>query len=100
MPITLGNNINHPSSIALLENFPNPFNPTTNFVFELSRIENISLLIYNIKGESVETIINDEIFNPGRHQVQYDASHLESGIYFYTLESHKKNISKKFALIK
>jgi len=89
-----------PREFGLMQNYPNPFNPTTNFIFELSRIENISLSVYNINGGLVETIINNEIFNRGQYHIQYDASHLESGIYLYTLESHKINISKKFAFIK
>jgi len=98
--VIMGNDINQPFSIQLLENYPNPFNPTTNFIFELIRAEQISFSIYNIKGELVENLINNELYGLGQHQIQYDASHLKSGIYFYTLKSYAKSITSKFAFIK
>jgi len=100
-PLELMNdNGNNSDSFSLLSNYPNPFNPVTNIIFELSRIGKISLNVHDINGCLVSIIIDNKIYNSGKHQMPYNGSHLQSGIYFYTLQSDGKKISRKFILIK
>jgi len=83
----------------LSQNFPNPFNPTTNIVFNIPTNGLVSLKIYNLLGEEVNTLINQEM-NKGSYQVNFDASNLSSGIYFYSLISGNYNATKKMILLK
>ncbi len=71
-----------PTSYALAHNFPNPFNPTTTIQFSLPQAGDVTLKIYNLLGEEVKTLV-DEYKEIGKHSVQFNASQLASGIYFY-----------------
>jgi photosystem II stability/assembly factor-like uncharacterized protein len=79
-------NSNLPASIELKQNYPNPFNPETVISFSLSRNENVSLIIYDMLGKEIKTLING-IVEPGEHKIKFDASDISAGIYFYTLKT-------------
>ncbi len=83
----------------LYNNYPNPFNPTTEIKFSIPIQGIYSLKIYNVLGEEIRNLINGHL-NTGDHTVTFDAANLSSGIYFYTLTGNKINISKKMLLIK
>jgi hypothetical protein len=70
----------------LSQNYPNPFNPTTNLRFTISDFGFVTLKIYNILGEEVATLLNNEAMENGEHEIAFDASNLTSGIYFYRLQ--------------
>ena len=72
-----------PSAITLLQNFPNPFNPTTTITYELPRAANVSLRIFDVLGREVATLAN-ELKEAGRHRSTWTAN-VSSGIYFYRL---------------
>ncbi|MFQ5649946.1 MAG: T9SS type A sorting domain-containing protein [bacterium] len=76
-----------PSRFALQQNYPNPFNPTTRFVYELPAPGHVKLEIYNLLGQSVAILVNEEQ-SRGRHTLVWDASQsgLASGVYFYRIE--------------
>ncbi len=84
----------------LAQNYPNPFNPSTTINFSVPE-ENtlVSLKIYNSLGQEVGTLIN-QIVPAGNHEVQFDASGLSSGIYFYILTAGNFVESKKMTLMK
>ncbi|MEK7263690.1 MAG: SdrD B-like domain-containing protein, partial [Bacteroidota bacterium] len=70
---------------VLEQNYPNPFNPTTAIGFSLVAVGNVSLKIYNVLGQEVATLINNEIMDEGEHEILFDAGALSSGVYFYRL---------------
>lgn len=76
-----------PSSFALEQNFPNPFNPSTSITFSLPSDANVSLKIFSILGEEVAVIANNSL-NAGIHTVNFDASNLNSGVYLYRIEAN------------
>lgn len=74
-----------PASFALFQNYPNPFNPTTNIEFQIADAGFVTLKVYDVLGRRVATLV-DEVEQPGSHEVQFDGSHLASGVYFYRIE--------------
>ncbi|MFH0991067.1 MAG: T9SS type A sorting domain-containing protein [bacterium] len=84
---------------ALLENYPNPFNPTTMIRFAVPTDGKVTLRIFDILGRVVMTLL-DEPRVAGFHQVQLDASHLPSGMYVIHLKTKETNLSKKIILTK
>jgi spore coat protein A len=81
------------------QNYPNPFNPTTNINFNIPASSFVSLKIYDSMGEEVGTLIN-QVIPEGKHTVNFDASGLSSGVYFYTLVSGNFIETKKMVLMK
>ncbi|CAN5629819.1 hypothetical protein BH10BAC5_BH10BAC5_00450 [soil metagenome] len=73
-----------PGKFALYQNFPNPFNPSTNIKFDIPSSGTISLMVYSLTGKLVETL-EEGFRQAGNYSVIYDASKLSSGIYFYKL---------------
>ncbi len=94
-----------PSKFALEQNYPNPFNPTTTIKYTIPNVGGVetlhatSLQIYNILGEKVATLVNKRQA-PGNYTVQFDASNLPSGVYFYTLKVGDVQLTKKMILMK
>jgi|GEM_PF-3387365 len=85
----------------LFPNYPNPFNAITNFAFSIPHQCRINLKIYNILGEEVTTLINNEVMETGNHRITWNASYLPSGVYFYRLEVEGQYSSiRKCVLIK
>lgn len=76
-----------PTSFELEQNFPNPFNPTTNIRFTLSQPSQVSLSVFDISGRKVADILSSESRASGTFQVTFDASALASGTYVYRLEA-------------
>lgn len=88
-----------PDSYSLTQNFPNPFNPTTTIQFSIPVSGLVQLSIYNILGEEVKTLLNEEK-SAGNHSVQFNASHLASGIYLYRIQAENFVQTKKMILLK
>jgi hypothetical protein len=85
---------------ALHQNFPNPFNPTTQITFDLVNENIVSLKVFNIKGQEVATVVNGTVA-AGRHVVNFDAGNLTSGLYFYTVKiGNEFTATKKMMLVK
>lgn len=74
-----------PGGFDLISNYPNPFNPVTTLVYSLSKANKVVLKIYNLSGQDIEALVDQEQ-NAGEHSVTFDASHLNSGIYIYSLK--------------
>ena len=83
----------------LYQNYPNPFNPETTIKFALPKAANVNLKIYDVLGRYIKTLVNEEL-EPGYHTINFNASNLTSGVYFYTLKSGDFFSVKKFILIK
>jgi hypothetical protein len=88
-----------PKAFALSQNYPNPFNPSTKIEFDLPVSGIVSLKIYNILGQEVASLANGQ-YAAGHYTVQFDASHLSTGMYFYRLQSGSSVAVKKMLLIK
>lgn len=89
-----------PEQFELLQNYPNPFNPSTKIEFNLPTEANVSLKIYNLLGEEVQTLINNETKNAGRYTVTFEAGNLATGIYIYRLQAGDFTNNKKMILLK
>ena len=99
-PVNIEQNSNNiPKDFWLSQNYPNPFNPRTTIEFYLPRSADVTLKIYNIIGEEIETLFSKSL-PAGKHQYTWDASHLTSGIYVYRLEGIDFQITKKMILLK
>jgi len=92
-------NINQPAEFVLYQNYPNPFNPTTTISWQSSVSCRQTLKIYDAQGIEIKILV-DEYMPSGSYEVNFDASELSSGIYFYKLESNKFSITKKMLLLK
>jgi hypothetical protein len=87
------------NTFELNQNYPNPFNPTTKISFIVPYNSFISLKVFDILGREIKTLAEGEYLS-GKYVINFDASSLSSGVYFYTLKSDNINISKKMLLIK
>jgi len=83
----------------LEQNYPNPFNPTTTISYELPVSGKVRLVVYNVLGQKVRTLI-DEKQGAGKYKMTLDASELSSGVYFYRLSAGKSDLTRKMILIK
>ncbi len=83
----------------LLQNFPNPYNPSTTISFVLKNPEIVTIKIYDILGREVTTLLNEKL-SEGRHNLEFNASRLSSGVYLYTLTAGKYKATKKMQVLK
>lgn len=88
-----------PAEFALNQNYPNPFNPSTKISWQSPVGSYQSLKIYDILGNEVATLVN-EFRDAGVYEVEFDASGLTSGVYFYKLQIGNNTFTKKMAVIK
>ncbi len=91
--------VNVPKQFQLTQNFPNPFNPTTNIGFTISDFGFVSLKVYNSLGEEVTELIN-KVMPAGTYNVKFDGKNLASGVYFYRIKTGNFIQTKKMLLIK
>ncbi len=88
-----------PQNFSLSQNYPNPFNPTTVIRYQVSGMSHVTLGVYDVLGQEVAMLVNEEKF-PGSYEVNFNASNLSSGVYFYTLRAGNFVETKKMLLIK
>ena len=88
-----------PSNFSLEQNYPNPFNPTTTISYQLPISSKVTLRIYDLLGREVATLVNQEE-SAGWKEVEWDASSIASGIYFYKLQANNFIETKKMLIIK
>ncbi|HSW54406.1 MAG TPA: FG-GAP-like repeat-containing protein [Ignavibacteriaceae bacterium] len=88
-----------PTEYEITQNFPNPFNPTTTLRYSIINPELVRIIIYDIMGKEVKTLVN-EFKQAGSYEVQFDASEIVSGIYLYKIESSSFVQTKKMILLK
>jgi hypothetical protein len=75
-------NTNIPFTYNLSQNYPNPFNPVTKINYDLPKNSRVKLVIYDILGREIKTLLNNEIKTAGRYTVEFNGSNLASGVYF------------------
>jgi hypothetical protein len=88
-----------PSVFSLSQNYPNPFNPTTIIKYAMSSKQYASLKVYDVLGNEVATLVNEEK-ETGIYEVEFDATGITSGIYFYKLQAGNFVETKKMLVIK
>jgi len=88
-----------PTEIALNQNYPNPFNPGTQISFALPQAMHVTVKVFDMLGREVATLLNNSA-NAGITTIQYNASNLSSGMYYYRLQAGETSITKKMMLLK
>jgi hypothetical protein len=91
-----------PVSYNLSQNYPNPFNPVTKINYELPKDSKVKLVIYDILGREIKTLVN-ELKQAGRYNVEFNGTQFASGVYFYRIlveEGKSYSSVKKMVLIK
>lgn len=88
-----------PYITKLYQNYPNPFNPVTQIRFALAKTADVKLRVYNINGQLVSQLLSGTM-NAGYHTFDFDGSELNSGLYYYSLTTGGKTITKKMILSK
>ena len=89
-----------PSGIQLRQNYPNPFNPTTTIEFKLSSASSVSLKIFNVMGQQVAELIDEQNLEAGIHTSIFYAPNLASGLYYYQLTTSSFSAIKSMILLK
>ncbi|HTK81625.1 MAG TPA: T9SS type A sorting domain-containing protein, partial [Bacteroidota bacterium] len=97
--ITSAQHAEMPKAYALYQNYPNPFNPSTTIRFDVPKASNISLKIYDVLGQEVETLVNEER-GAGRYSVNFDAGNFPSGVYYFRIIAGDFSDVKKLLLAK
>ena len=99
-PIGIINKQNQkPESFSLSQNYPNPFNPTTNVKYQIAKSGNVKIIVYDFLGKEVTVLVNE--YKPaGYYEVEFNASNLASGLYFYELKSGTFSETRKMILMK
>ncbi len=95
----IDNNKQIVENYILYQNYPNPFNPTTTIRFDIPKTSFITLKVYNILGQEITTLVNG-YKNPGRYEINFDASSLPSGVYFYRLISNDFTFTKRLIIMR
>lgn len=95
--ITLSNEI--PTEYKLYQNYPNPFNPETKIKFQISKLSDVNLKVFDIRGREITTIVS-ETLKPGAYEAEFDGSNYPSGIYYYSLITEYYTDTRKMVLTK
>ena len=88
------------AGFILYQNYPNPFNPTTTMRFSLPNPDIVTLKIYNIIGQELQVLLNNQQLSKGNHEIQFNGNRLASGIYIMSITTSKFKQQKKIVLIK
>ena len=90
-----------PNTVKLEQNYPNPFNPSTKITYSIPNgyYDNVKLQIFNTKGELVKRLVNQKQ-GAGKYSIEFNASNLNSGMYFYSLKTLNSATTKKMILLK
>jgi photosystem II stability/assembly factor-like uncharacterized protein len=88
-----------PSSFSLSQNYPNPFNPSTNIKFNIAKLGNVKIVIYDVLGREITTLVNEQL-KPGTYEVNWDGTNYPSGVYYYKLAAGSFSDTKRMVLIK
>jgi photosystem II stability/assembly factor-like uncharacterized protein len=88
-----------PHRFSLGQNYPNPFNPETKIRFDIPASGNVKMVLYDISGRELATLVNEEL-SPGSYEINFNAAGYSSGVYFYELVAGNYTATNKMMLIK
>jgi hypothetical protein len=88
-----------PCSFSLEQNFPNPFNPSTEIGYQLNTTAEVQLIVYNLIGKEIAILVN-QVQRAGHHTVTFNANNLASGMYYAKLQADGKSQIRKMMLTK
>jgi hypothetical protein len=88
-----------PSRFQLMQNYPNPFNPSTRISFDIAEPSHVKLVVFDLLGREVKVLVDEEK-NPGRYEVDFNASELPSGVYLYRFITASFSEVKKLTVIR
>jgi hypothetical protein len=91
--------INTPTQFMLNQNYPNPFNPSTVISYSIPTSSYVSLQVFNVLGNLITTLVNQNQ-EAGNYKVNFDASELSNGVYFYRIQSSGFSSIKKMSVLK
>ena len=98
-PTSVENNSGSPKDFSLSQNYPNPFNPSTKIQYSIPQSSSVTLKVFDILGNEIETLVNEAI-PMGTYEITWYAGNLPSGIYFYKLQAGNFVETKKMMLLK
>ena len=98
-PVNLSDNVTSPDGFVLYQNYPNPFNPSTKIKYAIPQASNIVIKVFDILGNEIVTLVNEEK-STGEYEIEFDATGLTSGVYYYTLTAGDFRSTKKLVLLK
>ena len=88
-----------PAKFSLSQNYPNPFNPTTTIKYQIPEMSFVTLKVYDVLGKEVTTLVNK--YHPaGNFEIEFNATSLPSGVYFYSFQAERYAMTKKMLLLK
>lgn len=90
---------NNPVKFELLQNFPNPFNPSTKILYSINKKETVRIKVYDLLGKQISVLV-DQVMNAGKYSVNFFSGNLPSGVYLYELSAGKQRISRKMVLMR
>lgn len=88
-----------PASFSVQQNYPNPFNPSTMIEFNIPQQSFVNLKVVNLLGQEVSTLVNEDVM-PGQYRIDFNASNLPSGVYFYTLTTESFSQTRQMTLLR
>ncbi|MBL8017438.1 MAG: T9SS type A sorting domain-containing protein, partial [Ignavibacteria bacterium] len=94
-----------PQKYELLQNYPNPFNPMTKLRFNIPLLRGVAegrgvlLKVYDVLGKEIAVIVNENL-RPGTYEIEWYASNIPSGVYFYSLMTNEFTQTKKMVVLK
>ena len=103
-PLKTYDDFNEITNFKLYNNYPHPFNPTTNIEFVIPKQEFVKITVFDILGNEVKTLVNQSM-EPGQYSITWDSRNdkgrlLSSGIFFYTIQAGQFNQTKKMILLR
>lgn len=99
-PVSVENEGTIPTEYALSQNYPNPFNPSTKINFSLPFESNVRMSVFNILGQEVKVLVDNQVQPVGSYNLTFDARDLPSGIYFYRLTASSISEGRNFVDVK
>ena len=97
---SVGTEVSSPSDYALHQNYPNPFNPSTSISFAVKSTQHATLKVYSMIGQEIKTLFDNTAVGGQVQVVNFDASALASGVYYYSLRTADRYEIKKMMLLK
>jgi len=97
--VSVHENSEQPDNYLLFQNYPNPFNPNTVIQYQIPAISFVTLTVYDLLGREVAILVNEEK-RAGNYEIEFDASNLTSGVYYYQIKASNLTKARKMILLK